>query len=153
ELPPGAYRLPNGLAIAHQNRHETEFIYQEIFERQQYLRYGIELGEDSCVFDVGANIGLFTVFVGENCPGARVYAFEPVEEIYQCLAQNASRYGTRVRVFHYGLSDRDKEARFTYYPRFSGMSRVEEYSTEVGDKELVKRYLRNEQQRGVAGSE
>src|SRR5262249_25609402 len=86
-------------------------------------------------------------------PRANIYAFEPIDEIYECLAQNASRYGARVKVFHHGLSDREKEAKFTYYPRFSGMSRLEEYSSEKEDKELVKRYLRNERQRGVAGGE
>src|SRR6266508_1357144 len=152
ELPPEAYRLPNGLVIAQQNRHETEFIYQEIFERQQYMRHGIELGEESYVFDVGANIGLFTLFIGEHSPGAKIYAFEPIEEVHKCLAQNAARYGKRVKVFQYGLSDREEERKFTYYPRFSAMSRQEEYSSEKEDKELVKRYLRNERERGVAGS-
>ena len=42
--PPGAYVLPNGMAVAQQNKNETEFLYQEIFERRQYMRYGIEMG-------------------------------------------------------------------------------------------------------------
>jgi FkbM family methyltransferase len=105
------------------------------------------------VFDVGAHIGLFTMFVGEYYPRASVYAFEPIEEIYQRLSQNAARYGARVRVFPFGLSDREREATFTYYPGFSAMSRLEGYSSESEDKEVVKRYLRNEQRRGVAGSE
>ena len=151
--PPGAYVLPNGMAVAQQNKNETEFLYEEIFERRQYLRYGIEMKEDGCVFDVGANIGLFMLFVGEQCPGARIYAFEPIEDIYQCLKQNAARYDGRVKVFHHGLSDREKETRFTYYPRYSMMSRQETHSSETEDKELVKRYLENESQRGVAGSE
>jgi amino acid adenylation domain-containing protein/FkbM family methyltransferase len=151
--PPGAYVLPNGIAIAQQNKNETEFLYEEIFERRQYLRYGIEMREGSCVFDVGANIGLFTLFIGEHCPGARIYAFEPIEDIYRCLKQNATRYDGRVKVFQHGLSDREKEATFTYYPRYSMMSRQEGHSSEVDDRELVKLYLRNERQRGVAGSE
>jgi amino acid adenylation domain-containing protein/FkbM family methyltransferase len=151
--PPGAHRLPNGLAVAHQNKNETEFLYEEIFERQQYLRYGIELREGSCVFDIGANIGLFTLFVEEHCPGAKVYAFEPIEEIYDCLRQNARRYEGKVKVFQYGLSDGEREAKFTYYPRYSMMSRQEGHSSEKEDQELVKRYLRNEGRRGVEGSE
>jgi amino acid adenylation domain-containing protein/FkbM family methyltransferase len=153
ESPPGAYLLPKGLAVAQQNKNETEFLYSKIFERQQYLQHDIEVGEDSCVFDVGANIGLFTLFIGERRPTTKIYAFEPIEDIYLSLAQNASRYGERVKVFQHGLSDREREGRFIYYPRFSAMSRLEEYSTEEEDKELVKRRLMNEQRRGVAGSE
>ena len=151
--PPGAYVLPNGMAVAQQNKNETEFLYEEIFERLQYLRYGIEMKEDGCVFDVGANIGMFMLFAGEHCPGARIYSFEPIDDIYQCLNQNAARYDGRVKVFHHGLSDREKETSFTYYPRYSMMSRQEGHSSETADKELVKRYLENERQRGVAGSD
>jgi FkbM family methyltransferase len=151
--PAGAYVLPNGVSVAQQNKNETEYLYQEIFERQLYLRHGIELEEWSCVFDVGANIGIFMIFVGEHCPGARVYAFEPIEETHRCLSENAARYGGRVKTFPYGLSDREEEARFTYYPRFTMMSRRDDYASEAEDKELVKQYLRNERRRGVAGSE
>jgi amino acid adenylation domain-containing protein len=56
------YRLPNGTAVAQLNKNETDYLYQEIFERQAYLRHGITLHDDDCIFDVGANIGLFTLF-------------------------------------------------------------------------------------------
>src|SRR6266498_2223177 len=151
--PPGAYVLPNGIAIAQQNKNETEFLYEEIFERQQYLRYGIEMRAGGCVFDVGANIGLFTLFIEEHCPNARIYAFEPIEDIHRCLKQNVARYEGRVKAFNYGLSDDEKEVIFTYYPRYSMMSRQKGHSSEEEDKELVKRYLKNEQERGVTGSE
>jgi FkbM family methyltransferase len=149
----GTYVLPNGLTVAHQNRNETAFLYEEIFERQEYVQHGIDLSEASCVFDVGANIGLFTLFVAENCPDARIYSFEPILDIHRCLTRNAARYQERVTVFHHGLSDREREVTFTYYPRYSMMSRQEGYSSETADKELVKRYLENEQQRGIDGSD
>ena len=151
--PPGACMLPNGMAVAQLNKNETEFLYQEIFERQQYLRYGIEMREDGCVFDVGANIGIFSLFVMENCPGARVYAFEPIEDIHQCLKWNVAQHDGRVKVFNQGLSDGEKETTFTYYPRYSMMSRQERHSSGEEDKKLVKMFLENEQKRGVAGSD
>ena len=61
------YGLPNGLTISHHNRNETEYLYHEIFEKQCYTQHGVTLKEDACVLDVGANIGLFTLFAAERC--------------------------------------------------------------------------------------
>ena len=60
------FELPNGLTVFHQNQSETEFVYQEIFEDEVYLKHGVTLRDGDCVFDVGANIGLFTLFAGER---------------------------------------------------------------------------------------
>ena len=53
------YELPNGLLVAHLNKSETDFIYQEIFGNQDRLKHGIHIKAGDCVFDVGANIGPF----------------------------------------------------------------------------------------------
>ena len=148
-----SYVLPNGMIVAQQNRNETVFLYEEIFERQQYFQHGIELRKGSCVLDVGANIGLFSLFVGEHFPDAKIYSFEPIDDIFRCLRLNTARYHERVKAFSYGLANREQQVKFTYYPRYSMMSRQEGYSSEAADKELVKRYLKNEQQRGTRGSE
>ena len=71
------YVLPNGLEIAHLNSYETAYLYREIFEDQTYLRHGIQLRDDAVVLDIGANIGLFSLFVTSRCSRASIYAFEP----------------------------------------------------------------------------
>jgi len=38
--------------------------------------------------DVGANIGLFSIFLAKNCPEITVCAFEPLESTYAILKQN-----------------------------------------------------------------
>ena len=74
----GEYRLPNELAVVQMNRNETAYLYHEIFEKESYVRHGVQLPAGAVVFDVGANIGLFTLYVRERCAGARIYAFEPI---------------------------------------------------------------------------
>jgi len=39
----------------------------EIFEDQCYLRHGIRLQDGATVVDIGANIGLFSLFVMSRC--------------------------------------------------------------------------------------
>ena len=87
------YPLPNKLEVFHQNRNETEFIYHQIFENQLYLKHGISIKPGDCVFDVGANIGLFTLFVYHQVRDATVYSFEPIPSNFEKLRNNVALYG------------------------------------------------------------
>jgi amino acid adenylation domain-containing protein/FkbM family methyltransferase len=144
------YSLPNGMAVVQQNKNETDYLYQEIFAEHSYFKYGIEVGDDACVFDVGANIGMFTLYVNQHCKGTRIYAFEPIKEVAAALRINSQLYGTDVRVFQHGMSNQDREETFTFYPRQSMMSGISEYADAAYEKEVVTLTMRNEQQRGNA---
>ncbi|HEY0375489.1 MAG TPA: amino acid adenylation domain-containing protein, partial [Pyrinomonadaceae bacterium] len=144
------YTLPNNVTIAHHNRNETEYLFKEIFTKRVYLQHGISLPPDACVFDVGANIGMFTMFVRDQCPAARIYAFEPLPELYTTLRVNAGLGGgNAVKTFDYGLSDAEKTETFTYYRRYTMMSGQSSYADAPDEVEVIKNYLRNEQQQGV----
>ncbi len=143
------FQLPNGLTIVHQNKNETEYLYEEIFDKRVYARHGIELPERAVVFDVGANIGMFTLFVQENCPTASVYAFEPIEPIYRTLQLNVELAGANARTFPFGLSDKKHTATFTYYPNYSMMSGLSDYAHTEGDVDVVKKYLENQRLAGA----
>jgi len=144
------YSLPNGLAIVHQNKIETDYMYEEIFEKQSYLRHGIKLPENACVFDVGANIGLFTLFIRQHYADARVYAFEPLAPTFETLRINTGLYGSNVRLFQVGLSEVEKTDTFNFYPRSSMMSGLSAYADTEEEIEVVKKYLRQEQQKSGA---
>src|SRR5947209_6865880 len=142
------YRLPNGLEIAHQNKNETDYLYREIFEQKIYMRHGIYLREDAVVFDVGANIGMFTLFAADHCVKGRIYAFEPIGPIYENLQRNAELCPVQVKLFPLGLSEREKTVPFTYYPRYSMMSSQSNYADSRGEVEVIKSYLRNDEEGG-----
>ena len=142
--------LPNGMAVAYQNRNETDFMFQEIFDRQSYLRHGIQLFEDGCVFDVGANIGLFTLFASERCPKGRIYAFEPITPIFENLRSNAAQCAAPVKLFPIALGEQEGFKEFTYFPRFSGMSGLSDYADTGEGLRVVKNLLANEQRLGSA---
>lgn len=126
------YRLPNGMSVYHVNKHETDFLYKEIFVERLYLKHGITLDSNACVFDIGANIGLFSLFVKTECADARVYAFEPIPELIRILKLNMSRYGQSVKVYQNGVSGAEKDAVFTYYPDYSILSGLHADVTEDG---------------------
>ncbi len=135
------YRLPNELEVVHHSRSETDLIYQEIFEDQTYVKHGLKLPEGACVFDVGANIGLFTLFVHQHCRDARVFAFEPSPPIFDKLATNIALYDLDVELFNCGLSNETKQLPFTFYPKMSSMSGV--YADAALDESLTRASLAN----------
>jgi FkbM family methyltransferase len=137
--------------LAGMNMAETRFLHDEIFVDEVYLRGGIVLRERAVVFDVGANIGMFSLFVGARCPSAQVYAFEPVPEVFAKLAQNVDARGLTVRPFNFGLSDRDQDVSFYYYPDISIMSCRHDYTNWDNEIDLIKRYVANERENGPPG--
>jgi FkbH-like protein/FkbM family methyltransferase len=133
--------LPGGLEIAHLTTYETEFLYDEIFTEQIYLKHGIKLLDGDCVVDVGANIGLFTLFVQQRCRDACVYAFEPSPLAFQALKLNTSLYCSNVKIFNCGLSGRDGEAPFTFYRKSSVFSGY--HADAQADRAALKTIVRN----------
>ncbi|GGK76621.1 FkbM family methyltransferase [Mangrovihabitans endophyticus] len=116
------YHLPEVGDVAHLHEYETAFLYDEIFVRRSYLRHGIVLPDDAVVVDVGANIGLFTLFVHHECAAARVYAFEPSPDAADALRRNVATHGPATRVFEAGLAEADGERPFTDYRNASVFS-------------------------------
>lgn len=68
----------------------------------------------SCVFDIGANIGYFTLLAASVMEGrGAVHAFEPHPEVFNGLMNNSSLNGFRcLRVNQLAMSDRDGQERF-----------------------------------------
>jgi amino acid adenylation domain-containing protein/FkbM family methyltransferase len=144
--------LPNGLAVVQLNRNETDFLFQEIFGDGQYLRHGIALGPGACVFDVGANIGMFSLYAAEQCRGeVTIHAFEPIPPVADLLRLNAELHGLDIRVMAAGLSSAPGEEDFTFYRN------VSIFSGRFGDPEreraIVERFLRNQQGEAAASAE
>src|ERR1035438_5085926 len=82
--------FPDGLTVFSLNADETRFVHREVFGERCYLRHGIELRDGDCVFDVGANIGLSSLFFHREREGVRIFAFEPSPAACECLRANMS---------------------------------------------------------------
>ena len=137
------YVLPDGSPVAHLNRNETEYIYNEIFVQQAYLRHGITIRDGDCIVDVGANIGLFTVFASRLARNLRIVACEPNPAAFACLEANAAAWGAAVRCLPLGLSHESGSADLTWFEGLSLLSGF--YADAATEREMVKRYVLNQQ--------
>jgi FkbM family methyltransferase len=81
----------------------------------QLLRPGLT------VFDVGANVGWYTLHIARRYPGCRVIAFEPVPVTFARLQKNlALNELNNVELHPFGLSNQDGPLTFYFYPEGSG---------------------------------
>ena len=133
--------LPNGLEIVHLNQYETDYLYQEIFEDECYFKHGIRLPDGATVVDIGANIGLFSLFVMSRCRNPRIYAFEPAPVAYDVLKANCDVYGSSAQAFNLGVSNTQGTATFTFYDNSSVFSGF--HSDEAKDREAIQAVVRN----------
>jgi FkbM family methyltransferase len=88
-----------------------------------YYQHGIAVKDGDTVMDVGANIGIFGVRACQRYPNVKVYAFEPIPDIFEVLQANADKFGKgRFHALSYGVSEEEGTATFTYYPHSPALS-------------------------------
>jgi len=143
------YELPNKMVIRHLNKAETDHFYKDIFEDNVYYKNGISIKSGDIVFDVGANIGLFALFIQEKFENVTVYSFEPAPPLFEILKANTSQYGEKCRLFNCGLSRKPGEAGFTFYPRTAGMSSF--YADKKEEMDVLTAIMKNQQRQGMDG--
>jgi amino acid adenylation domain-containing protein/FkbM family methyltransferase len=137
-----SYELANGMFIAHQNKNETDFIYQEIFLHNNYLQHGICIPTAAIIFDVGANIGLFSLFAAQY-PQTKIYAFEPIPAIFKNLTTNLYLYNVNAEVYNCGLADSNRMSKFSYYPHASLVSG--QFADNNAEQQVLGAYLQQYQ--------
>lgn len=107
--------LPGGTKACCLNYGEAKFMLAEI---PGYFTHGIQVKAGDTVLDVGANVGLFSLWVYDQYgPDVQIYAFEPVRPIFDVLDLNRVRVAsTKLKVFPFGLSNECTTAEFTFFP-------------------------------------
>lgn len=136
--------LPNGLSVFEINAEETKFLYEEIFEGKVYSEYGIELAKGDLVLDVGANIGLYALYILSKVEGLRLFCFEPSPICYEALLENTKEYGDQVTLFQTALGEAEGECTMSFYPNYTIMSSM--FADEDEDLETLRRGAKAEMQ-------
>lgn len=104
---------------------ETELMYNEIFVNKDYTSGGITVYSGNTVIDIGANIGMFTMYLLKNFKGLTIHAIEPVPATHECLKLNVERYGNLGKVKTHNVAigaHPDTETEIVVYPNMAGNS-------------------------------
>lgn len=134
-------KLPNKDEIFCINRAEASLLYEDIYRDRSYLKYGITIQDEDCIFDVGANIGLFSIFASQQAVGLKLYAFEPIPPIFEVLSENVRLHNIDARLFRCGLAAKPGQAKFAFYDRNSALSG--RYWNPEQEKQVAKTILLN----------
>jgi len=88
--------LPNSSKIFGFGGFEVNLLYHEIFLQKTYNKNGILLKDGDVIFDVGANIGMFTMHQASLHNSLKIYAFEPVNQTFKALEQNVRKIKKKI---------------------------------------------------------
>jgi len=79
------------------------------------------VGKGSCVLDVGANIGWYSINLAAARRDIKLCAFEPIPRTYETLQKNIKlNHLTNIQANNFGFSDKPGVFPFYYYPEGSG---------------------------------
>lgn len=102
----------NGL-VFRSNNMNTLSIFKEIFIKKVYTNNLVDIQENDVVFDIGANIGVFSLFAS-TIKGTQVYAFEPHPANFKQLEENVSINNLKqINSFNYAIGLKN-EKRFMF---------------------------------------
>ncbi len=135
----GPLELRSGIGLHALNRAETDFLDQEIFERNVYVQHGVELRPNATVIDVGAHVGAFSLFAHVAAPGCRIIAIEPLPPLVQLLRRNVAMHGMDATIVPCAIGAREETAGFTFYEHCSVISG--RYADGVQDRAVISAYL------------
>jgi FkbM family methyltransferase len=113
--------LPDGRAVFCVNAYEVDFGAQEIFSGD-LSAHGLCLPPDGTYLDVGANIGLFSIYLRDRCPASRIIAFEPMPAVFESLTANLATLNPPGLAVRLALGERPGWSEFYYCPGITAIS-------------------------------
>jgi FkbM family methyltransferase len=109
-------QLRNGLVIRGGSKDDVAGIFKEIFIDRCYTPAWFYRADPShTVLDVGANIGLFALYLSGLAPGIRIFAFEPHAATFERLLSNVTEndLGRSVFAQRLAVGRKSGEVRFS----------------------------------------
>ena len=132
--------LPNGEKLFYIDKLSALDIYEEIYNENDYLQFGIDVKDKDVIFDVGANIGLFSRYIAQKARNLNIFAFEPVPIIYEVLEANLKNLPAKIKIYNIGLADHSGKTKIHYYPKVSADSAIVPFDFDLKVSQFVKNY-------------
>ena len=84
---------------------DGRFVLNEIFLNHVYDVPGVDLTDAQNILDLGANVGVFTLYALSRSPNARVFSFEPSARNFQILNGNLASKSVRATAYRMAASN------------------------------------------------
>ena len=96
------FRLRNGQVITLKS--EARFTLNEIYLDHVYDVPGVDLARCASVLDIGANVGLFALYVASQSPRVNLHCFEPEPRNFELLERNLQANRVRAQAYQRAVS-------------------------------------------------
>jgi len=111
--------------------------YEAALSRRKILSDNIK-GDVKTVIDVGGNIGIYTLLVKRLYPNSKVFTFEPIPLVYDCLRKNTS-FLKNVNLNNFALGESNSFLDMEFDQDQSGLSKFSDLpSKDLENNSLVK---------------
>lgn len=82
------FETKTGLKIKLRVNSTDLMAFTHVWLIQEYSSPGFDIHENDIVLDIGAHIGLFSLFASQFCKTGKIFCFEPIKENYEQLLEN-----------------------------------------------------------------
>ncbi len=103
------------------------YLYNEIFVERSYDTVLPGKNKPSVVFDVGGNIGMYSLYLNEKFDNLKIYIFEPIPELYQFINHNLlsnKKLTNKIAISNFGFSNKKETTKINYFPHASALSTI-----------------------------
>ncbi len=97
--------------------------YQRMLSTHQKLIKLAGIRNPGTIIDIGANVGFFSKLCRDLFPKSKVFSFEPIPKIFQCLKNNF-KDDMNTKVFNLAISDFNGEAKMSFNEQDSAISQI-----------------------------
>lgn len=120
------------------------YIYNEIFNNEDYK---LNINYDNFViFDIGANMGLFSLWINENFKNTKVHLFEPIDELLDIAKYNLNNMKKNNNQFTFnniGLSNDNYNDIIYYYYYANGLSTINDFNDKLKYHNIFEQIILN----------
>jgi FkbM family methyltransferase len=95
---PHVFAMRNGVSFISPQDLNFQLLWREVWLDEVYGQGEMNIAPQGTIVDVGANIGLFSIWAATRCEGGRVIAVEPSPRMADFLRKNAARNRKSVTV-------------------------------------------------------
>jgi FkbM family methyltransferase len=82
------FEIKNGIKIMLRSDSTDLMAFTHVWLIGEYSKHDFQIKKKDTVIDVGAHIGLFSLYASQHCTKGQIYAFEPMKENYEVLKSN-----------------------------------------------------------------
>lgn len=102
----------NGLTVKLRTSSTDIQALANVWINEEYKKTGFEIKNDDIIIDVGAHVGLFTLYASQYCKSGKIFCFEPIKKNFDLLSENIKiNQLSNVKCIHTAVHDKNDSIR------------------------------------------